>query len=82
VGDSGDLFNSIGVYMKKNSLLKNTMIVNNCPTYTEQYKQFTTYMPDDDAIINGGFHGSKLYKIGTINDGFATLMNKLIASNN
>jgi neutral ceramidase len=81
VGNPGEMFNSIGVYMKNHSLLKNTLIVNNCRTYTEQYTQFTTYIPDDDAMINNGFHGNpKLYKVGSVNDGFTALMNKLIAS--
>jgi hypothetical protein len=83
VGNPGELFNSTGVYMREHSLLKNTLVSNNNRTFTTQHEQFRGYMPDDYALTHDGWHtNGNRYKVGSINDGFTQLMNRLIAVTN
>ena len=70
VGNPAELFNSTGVYMKNHSLLKHTLVSNQNRSYSEGVAPFTSYLPDDKALINDGWHTStKYYKVGTINEG-------------
>ncbi len=75
VGNAGELFSSIGVYMREHSLLKDTIIINCCWNHAEQT---VSYWTDDDGLINGGNGTSAKYEIGYINDRMTTLMNDLI----
>lgn len=84
VGNPAELFNSTGVYMREHSLLKDTLVSNQNRSYNGQPAPFTSYLPDDYALIHKGWHtGNNMrYKVGTIDGGFTSLMNKLIASTN
>lgn len=79
-GSPGELWASIGAYMKDNSLLENTIVVNHTWTQKDAY---TGYICDDDGRINGGYSTDKLqYKTGYINDALTDLMNSLIEETN
>lgn len=81
VGTSGELFNSIGVYMQQHSLLKNTLVSNKVLNLVEGPQPLSGYQPDDYALIHHGWHtNNPRYAVGTIDSGYATLMNKLIES--
>jgi hypothetical protein len=84
VGNPAELFNSTGVYMREHSPLKHTLVSNQNRMYTGPGTTYTSYMPDDYALINDGWHtaNNKRYKIGTIDGGFTRLMNQLIESTN
>lgn len=83
VGNPAELFNSTGVYMREHSLLKDTLVSNQNRSFDGNPAPFTSYLPDDYALIHDGWHtNNKMYKVGTIDGGFTTLMNKLIASTN
>lgn len=84
VGNPAELFNSTGVYMHDHSLLKDTLVSNQNRSYNGQPAPYTSYLPDDYALIHDGWHTSnnKRYKVGTIDGGFTSLMNKLILSTN
>lgn len=79
VGNPAELFNSIGVYMRENSLLKDTLVSNNNRTYTTEYTQYTNYIPDDDAIERG-YRRNTTYKTGYVKEALTELMNELITS--
>ena len=81
VGTSGELFNSIGVYMRDHSLLPHTLVSNKVLNYVEGPQPLSTYQADDDALIHDGWHtNNRRYAIGTIDGGYTTLMNRLIES--
>ncbi len=81
VGTSGELFNSIGVYMQGHSLLEHTLVSNVVRTYNEGVEPLSGYQPDDYALLHDGWHtNNRRYKIGTIDGGYTTLMNKMIES--
>jgi hypothetical protein len=77
VGSPAELFTSIGMYMKDQSILNNTIVVNHTWTQEEAY---TGYLFDDYARVNGGYGGGGLvYQTGYINNALADLMNDLIS---
>ncbi len=82
IGNPAELFNSTGVYMRDHSLLKDTLVSNQNRSYNGQAAPYTSYMPDDYALIHDGWHtgNNKRYKVGTIDGTFTSLMNKLIES--
>jgi len=82
VGTSGELFNSIGVYMREHSLLKHTLVSNQVRTYVEGDKQpISGYQPDDYAVIHDGWHtNNRRYAVGSVDGGYTRLMNRLIES--
>ena len=83
VGTAGELFNSIGVYMQDHSLLVHTLVSNQVRTYVEGVQAISGYQPDDYALINDGWHtNNRRYAVGSINGGYATLMNRMIRSTN
>ncbi|MDO4546805.1 MAG: hypothetical protein Q4D04_01765 [Clostridia bacterium] len=76
VGSPAELYTSIGMYMKENSIIENTIVVNHTWTQEEAYNG---YVLDDDARVNGGYGGGRLvYKTGYVNDALADLMNSLL----
>lgn len=75
VGNAGELYNSIGTYMRENSDLKDTIVVNCC---WNNASQTVSYWVDDDAIVNGGANGTGKYEAGCINEYMTDLMNYLI----
>jgi len=81
VGTAGELFNSIGVYMQDHSRLKHTLVSNQVRTYVAGVQAISGYQPDDYAVINDGWHtNNRRYAVGSINGGYATLMNRMIES--
>lgn len=83
VGTSGELFNSIGVYMQEHSLLEHTLVSNKVLNDVEGRQPLSGYQADDFALLNDGWHtNSRPYAIGTIDSGYAALMNRLIESTN
>lgn len=79
VGSPGELFTSLGMYMKESSSLENTIIFNH--TWTQE-GSYNGYIGDDYALVNGGYGvrpARATYAVGTISDGLADLMNELIA---
>jgi hypothetical protein len=78
VGNPGEIYNSTGVYMREHSLLRDTLVSNKNVSFTQQYEQFLSYIPDDYALIHDGWHATtaamKRYKVGTLEDGYTTLM--------
>lgn len=81
VGTSGELFNSIGVYMRNHSLLEHTLVSNKVLTYVEGVQPLSGYQPDDHALIQDGWHtDTRRYRVGTIDGGYTSLMNRLIES--
>lgn len=84
VGTSGELFNSIGVYMQDHSLLAHTLVSNQVRTYIEGDTQpIGGYQPDDYALLHDGWHtNNRRYAVGTIDGGYTRLMNRLIESTN
>jgi hypothetical protein len=77
VGSPAELFSSIGVYMKDNSIMRNTIVLNHTWTQEEAYNG---YILDDYARINGGYGGGRLvYQTGYINEALTNLMNDLIS---
>ncbi len=75
VGSPGELFSSIGEYMKENSILDDTIIVNHVWTHEGQRGG---YMTDDEGKILGGFGTNANYLRGYVNSGLSMLMNDLI----
>lgn len=75
VGFHGELFNSTGVHMRDNSLLKDTIIVNH--TWQRAFQQ-VGYHPDDYGIEYGGNGTNAKYLPGYIDDALTDLMNNLI----
>jgi hypothetical protein len=83
VGTSGELFNSIGVYMQGHSLVAHTLVSNNVRTYNEGEQPLSGYQPDDYALLYDGWHtNNRRYKVGSIDGGYTTLMNRLIETTN
>jgi len=82
VGTSGELFNSIGMYMRSHSLLEHTLVSNQVRTYVPGDRQpISGYQPDDYALVHDGWHtNNRRYAIGTIDGGYTRLMNQLIES--
>lgn len=82
VGTSGELFNSIGVYMRDHSMLRHTLVSNQVRTYVEGDEQpISGYQPDDYAMIHDGWHtDNRRYAIGSVDGGYTRLMNRLIES--
>jgi hypothetical protein len=81
VGSSGELFNSIGVYMREHSLLEHTLVSNQVRTLNEGAQPLSGYQPDDYALLHDGWHtNNRAYKVGTIDGGYTSLMNRLIES--
>jgi len=81
VGTSGELFNSVGVYMQNHSLLEHTLVSNKVLNYVEGTQPLSTYQADDDALIHDGWHtNNRRYAVGTIDGGYTALMNRLIES--
>jgi hypothetical protein len=79
VGTSGELFNSIGVYMQHHSLLQNTLVSNKVLNYVNGAEPISSYQADDFALTHGGWHtNNPRYAVGTIDSGYTTLMNRLI----
>jgi hypothetical protein len=80
VGTSGELFNSIGVYMQEHSLLEHTLVSNQVRTYVEGDTQpISGYQPDDYALIHDGWHtNNRRYAVGSVDGGYTALMNRLI----
>lgn len=75
VGHGGELYNSFAVEMRENSLLENTLVVDNTWTHEEQH---IDYHPDDNAMINGSYHNTELYEAGYLKDALIEVMNHLI----
>ncbi|MDO5422750.1 MAG: hypothetical protein Q4F41_03375 [Eubacteriales bacterium] len=75
VGSPGELFNSIGIGLKENSLLQDTIIVNHVWT---QEGQYNGYIPDDFGLETKGFNVPEIYQQGYVDDALVTLMNQLI----
>jgi len=81
VGTSGELFNSIGVYMQDHSLLQHTLVSNKVLNAVEGPQPISSYQADDYALIHDGWHtNNRRYAIGTIDAGYTALMNRLIES--
>jgi hypothetical protein len=79
VGTSGELFNSTGVFMQSHSRVAHTLVSNVTRTYVEGAQPLSGYQPDDYALIHNGWHANmRRYKIGSIDGGYTTLMNKMI----
>ena len=79
VGSTGELFNSTGVYMQSHSPVAHTLVSNQVRDMVPE-DIFTGYLPDDYALLHGGFHAEpKRYRVGTIDGGFTKLMRALIA---
>lgn len=75
-GSPGELYTSLGMYMKEHSIYKNTIVFNHVWTEKDCYNG---YILDDEGRANGSMGGGKLsYKPGYINDALADLMNQLI----
>ncbi len=79
VGCPGELFTSIGMYMKENSELECTLVCNHIWTHEGQ---FEGYMSDDEGIELGGSGTNARYQAGYINDALTDLMNELIEETN
>jgi hypothetical protein len=76
-GSPGELYSSLGMYMKDKSPLRNTIVFNHVWT---QEGAYLSYILDDESIAKGGYGYERVfYKEGTISDGLADLMNALIA---
>lgn len=83
VGTSGELFNSIGVYMRDHSSLPHTLVSNKVLNYVDGPQPLSTYQADDYALIHDGWHtNNRRYAVGTIDGGYTVLMNRLIESTN
>ena len=81
VGTSGELFNSIGVYMQNHSLLEHTLVSNQVRTYVEGPQPISGYQPDDYAVVHDGWHtNNRRYAVGSVDGGYTRLMNQLIES--
>lgn len=76
IGTPGEIFQSIGAYIRENSDLPYTMVVDNTWNWPDS---FLFYIPDDAGIITPGFGGDLGYEIGTVNPMLSDLANKLIA---
>lgn len=76
IGSPGEIFHSIGEYIRDNSDLPYTMVVDNTWNWPNSV---TAYIPDDAGIITPGFAGDRGYEIGYINPMLSDLANKLIA---
>ncbi|MDO4273742.1 MAG: DUF6273 domain-containing protein [Eubacteriales bacterium] len=68
----GELFSSIGTYMKDNSLLEDTIIVNH--TWQRDY-QNNGYHADDESIELGGFGTNAKYESGYLKETLTEMMN-------
>ncbi len=79
VGCAGELFTSIGMYMKENSELENTLVCNHIWTHEGQ---FANYMTDDEGKELGGAGTMAQYQEGYINDALTDLMNEMIEETN
>jgi hypothetical protein len=83
VGTSGELFNSIGVYMQDHSLLEHTLVSNQVRTVVEGNEPISGYQPDDYAVLHDGWHtNNRRYAVGSVDGGYTRLMNQLIESTN
>lgn len=78
-GHSGELFSAIGVYLKENSLLEDTIICNLTWIYSEQS---TGYHADDVSRVLGGFETNPSYASGYISEGLTELLNNMIENTN
>ena len=82
VGTTGELYHSIGAYIRENSTLPYTVIVDN--TWNWENAR-TGYIPDDAGLMTYdakgvlGLGGSPGYAVGTVNPYLSALANKLIA---
>ena len=68
----GELFSTIGLDIKASSLLKDTIVVNNC---WSRYGQKNGYHADDAAIDAGGFGTNAAYKKGYLTDALIGILN-------
>ncbi|MDH5304661.1 MAG: hypothetical protein OEW64_11285 [Gammaproteobacteria bacterium] len=83
VGTSGELFNSIGVYMQDHSLLQHTLVSNQVRTVVTGSEPISGYQPDDYAVVHDGWHtNNRRYAVGSVDGGYTRLMNQLIESTN
>ncbi|MEE4450793.1 hypothetical protein V2S85_04000 [Novosphingobium resinovorum] len=77
VGNPGEIFNSTGLYLQAHAPARYTLVSNQVRGLANP-DIFTSYIPDDYAMIHGGWHAAKMrYKVGTIEPGYAALMNAL-----
>ncbi len=76
IGSPGELFHSIGEYIRDNSPLPYTIVVDNTWNWPDSQ---LFYIPDDEGIINPGFAGTLGYAVGTVNPYLSDLANALIA---
>lgn len=81
IGCAGELFSSIGVYLKEHALLKDIIIVNHAALSYAQAANY--YLPDDESMENGGFAAlSAEYKPGYLQEALVILTNSLINESN
>lgn len=73
---SGELFTSTGMAMKKNSPLKNTIVINHA---WQRFSQSPNYFPDDHTIQDKGFGADRAYyKPGYLTPTLTKLTNLLV----
>jgi len=76
VGFPGELYSSLGAYIREHADLPYTMVVNNTWNWP---KSDVFYCEDDEGIIDPGFGGNHGFKVGAIAPSLTSLTNKLIS---
>lgn len=81
IGCAGELFSSIGTYLKEHILLRDAIIINHASLSYAQAAD--TYLPDDEAMEKGGFAAlTAEYQPGYLQEALATLANSLVEESN
>ena len=75
VGTPGELYSSIGKYMREHSPLPYTMVVDNTWNWPDSD---TGYIEDDEGVRDPGFGNQHHFVIGKIAPSFSDLANRLI----
>jgi len=76
IGYPGELYSSLGVYIREHSDLPYTLVFNNTWNWPNSD---IMYCEDDEGIIDPGFGGNHHFKLGAIAPSLSALANRLIA---